>query len=511
MSALNLKRPAVIAEQSQPEPATAGVAYAREIWVSIHFPEISLAAQPENNSMIEPEKCVAFAVLVQQQGKTRIYALNKLAQQSGIEIGMLSSAAYALCQGLCVAMRDERSELNQLQAYAHRVLSLTPRIALSGPDTLLLEVKSSLRLFGGLKGLHRQLEACFTECHTTACAPVVDAAELMARCGIGKLIRHTSHLRAALGEICITNAAIENKLARRLAHCGLHSLRDVWRLPRPDLARRFGPDLLHYLDQLCGERHAPRRLFETAEVFKAKYDFDQETDDQAYLLYAAEVLLKQAGVFLQARVSLSEKISFHLRYAHRHEAIHRGLVLNVYAQQGGDRPEHFLPQLREQLQNRQLASPLNCMELRIDQFKSRDNSSGDLFKKMRPTSDGWPVLLSLLFARLGRKRVYRLSLLADFRPEKAWEKYPAQSLSTRKQIELCCVERPTWLFRQPGKCPGGRFKLISDAERLESGWWEDQDQRREYYRGIAPSGRHCWLFRDLQATDGQWYLHGLFA
>lgn len=509
MSALNLKRPAGMAEQSQ--LATAAVAHAREIWVSIHFPEISLATQQANNNMIEPEKCVAFAVLVQKQGKTRIYALNERAQQFGIEPGMLSSAAYALCQGLCVSMRDECTELKQLQAYAHRILCLTPRIALSGPDTLLLEVKASLRLFGGLKGLHRQLEAYFTERHTTACAPVVDAAELMARCGIGKLIRNTNHLRAALGDIHIANTTIEDKLARRLAHCGLYSLRDMWRLPRPDLARRFGPGLLHYLDQLCGEHHAPRRLFETAEVFKAKYDFDCETDDRDYLLYAAEVLLKQASVFLQARVSLSEKISFYLRYAHRHEAAQRGLVLNVYAQQGGDRPEHFLPQLGEQLQNRQLASLLSCIELRIDQFKPRDDSSGDLFRKMRPASDSWPVLLGLLFARFGRNGVYRLSLFADFRPEKAWGKYPAHGSLVRKRMESCCVERPTWLFRQPGKCLGRRFKLISDAERLESGWWEDQDQRREYYRGIAPSGRHCWLYRDLQAADGQWYLHGLFA
>jgi protein ImuB len=504
MNALNLKTQVGVAKRSQLEAATASLIYAREVWVSIHFPEISLAAQQTNNSK-------PFAVLVQQQGKTRIYALNERAQQSGIEPGMLSSAAYALCQGLGVAMRDERTELQHLQAYARRILRLTPRVVLSGPDILLLEVKASLRLFGGLKGLHRQLEAFFTERHTTACAPVVDAAELMARCGIGKVVRYTSRLRAALGEIHIANTAIEDKLARRLANCGLYSLRDVWRLPRPDLARRFGPGLLDYLDQLCGERHAPRHLFETAEVFKAKYDFDRETDDQAYLLYAAEVLLKQASVFLQARASLSEKISFYLRYAHRHEAAQRGLVLNVYAQQGGDRPEHFLPQLGEQLQNRQLVSLLSCIELRIDQFKLRDGSSGDLFKKTCPANDGWPVLLGLLFARFGRKRVYRLSLLADFRPEKAWEKYPAHSLLSRKQIELCCVERPTWLFRQPGKCLGGRFKLISDAERIESGWWDDQDQRREYYRGVAPSGRHCWLYRDLQATDGQWYLHGLFA
>ena len=508
MNALKLKKQAGYAEQPCSEPPISSPICTGEVWLGIHFPDICLVAHQATDDR-------PFAVLEPQQGRTRIYSMNRLAQQQGIEAGMLSSAAYALCQGLSVVARNKAKERKQLQAYAQGVLPFTPRVVLSEPDTLLLEVKASLRLFDGLKGLHRQLKTFATEPHTIACAPVADAAELMARQGIGKVIRNVDHLRAALGEINIAGTHIQKKLAQRLARCGLHSLRDVWRLPRPDLARRFGPDLVHYLDQLSAQRNAPRRLFETPDVFKAKYDFDRETDDQRYLLYAAEILLKQASAFLQARASLSEKISFTLAYARRPDATQNEFTLNVCAQQGGDRPEHFLPQLGEQLQNLTFESPLNSVELRINQFRPRTDSNYDLFKKAHPANDDWLVLLSLLFARLGQKQVYRLTLLADFRPEKAWQKRPAHGFLVKKQISPYPAQRPTWLFRQPARIGGAslgrRFKLVSDAERLESGWWEDQDQRREYYQGIAPSGRRCWLYRDLQATGGQWYLHGLFA
>ncbi len=477
-----------------------------EVWIGVHFPDICLVAHQANDK--------PFAVLEQQQGKIRIYAMNGRAQQQGIEAGMLASAAYALSQGLCVVIRDKAAERKQLQVYAQHLQRFTPRITLSETDTLLLEVRASLRLFSGLQGLHRKLKNALSEGHTLACAPVADAAELMARNGIGKVIHNADQLRSALGDISIANSAINEKLCLRLARCGLHSLRDVWRLPRPDLARRFGPDLVHYLDQLSAQRYVPRRVFEMPDCFNAKYDFEEETEDRDYLLYAAEILLQQASVFLRERVSLSEEISFYLIYAHQQTAAQHKFMLNVYAQQGGDSPGHFLPQLSEKLQNLQLEHLLIGIELHIKQFRPRIDSSYDLFKKNLHNSESWTVLLSLLFARLGHERVYRLSLCADFRPEKTWRKRPVHNVSTSQQHVPPHSERPTWLFKQPMAIRGGTgraFDLLPDAERIESGWWEDQDQRREYYQAVAPSGRRCWLYRDLQAVNEQWYLHGLFA
>ena len=123
------------------------------------------------------------------------------------------------------------------------------------------------------------------------------------------------------------------------------------------------------------------------------------------------------------------------------------------------------------------------------------------------------MILALLLAQLGHQCIHRLRLVADYRPEHAWSRDPLRP-GRHGRVEgppSPVPLRPAWLFPRPISCIGRRFRLVSDAERLESGWWDGDDQRREYYRGIAPSGRHCWLYRDLQAAGEQWYLHGLFA
>jgi protein ImuB len=43
-------------------------------------------------------------------------------------------------------------------------------------------------------------------------------------------------------------------------------------------------------------------------------------------------------------------------------------------------------------------------------------------------------------------------------------------------------------------------------ERIESGWWQDECVRRDYYRAETTTGRRLWLFRRLQ--DDHWFWHG---
>ena len=48
-----------------------------------------------------------------------------------------------------------------------------------------------------------------------------------------------------------------------------------------------------------------------------------------------------------------------------------------------------------------------------------------------------------------------------------------------------------------------------DAERIESGWWDGQDVRRDYFIVIGAAGEKLWFYRDCET--GEWYLHGIFG
>jgi len=55
----------------------------------------------------------------------------------------------------------------------------------------------------------------------------------------------------------------------------------------------------------------------------------------------------------------------------------------------------------------------------------------------------------------------------------------------------------------------GALQFISDAERIESGWWDGNDIRRDYYTVMSCSGSRLWIYQDCR--DSCWYLHGLFG
>jgi protein ImuB len=52
-------------------------------------------------------------------------------------------------------------------------------------------------------------------------------------------------------------------------------------------------------------------------------------------------------------------------------------------------------------------------------------------------------------------------------------------------------------------------QLLRGPERIESGWWDQGDVRRDYYLARTGEGTQVWVFHDRRG--GQWYLQGLWA
>jgi len=55
--------------------------------------------------------------------------------------------------------------------------------------------------------------------------------------------------------------------------------------------------------------------------------------------------------------------------------------------------------------------------------------------------------------------------------------------------------------------------LCDGPERIESGWWDGGDVRRDYFVARTPDAETVWIYRDHRygTDDGEWFLHGLFA
>ncbi|MEN8129278.1 MAG: hypothetical protein ABFS45_03595, partial [Pseudomonadota bacterium] len=124
----------------------------------------------------------------------------------------------------------------------------------------------------------------------------------------------------------------------------------------------------------------------------------------------------------------------------------------------------------------------------------------------------WQQVLEQLQARLGRKALHNIHSVADHRPERAWAR------TANVNIPIPAFNRPLWLLPRPQPLvlrndhpwQGGPLSLLSGPERIEGGWWDGQDIRRDYYTTVASDGSRLWIFRDLRKGNA-WYLHGYFG
>jgi protein ImuB len=56
----------------------------------------------------------------------------------------------------------------------------------------------------------------------------------------------------------------------------------------------------------------------------------------------------------------------------------------------------------------------------------------------------------------------------------------------------------------------GMLEMQAGPERIETGWWDGDEVRRDYYVAANARGETFWIFREHGDPAG-WYLHGVFA
>ncbi|MCW8809180.1 MAG: DNA polymerase Y family protein, partial [Rhodanobacter sp.] len=111
-----------------------------------------------------------------------------------------------------------------------------------------------------------------------------------------------------------------------------------------------------------------------------------------------------------------------------------------------------------------------------------------------------------LRARLGERCLQRLRRTVDPRPEFAQTAVDGAEGS----VAADAPPRPTWLLDPPIPLRDPAPILLAGPERLETGWWDGGDLRRDYYVVRTSQGQHAWVFCP-PGEPGRWMLHGWFA
>lgn len=446
----------------------------------------------------------AAAVVEERQGRPLLHAVSPKAVEQGLVPGMPLSAAYALCPTLRIESRSLERERCALSELAEQGLAFTPWVSLDFSQALLLEVRGSLGMFGGLGALTAKLEETLSaRGHRVCCAatPAPFASWLLARSGREKKALHREELRSVLGGLPSVALGIDAHIHGRLQQAGISSLRDLWRLPRDGLVRRYGTRLLSLLDQAAGYRATPLRHFHLPPRFNGTVELPEETERLSHFFPAIELLIARLTEFLTERDAAVTQLRLNL--THRNG-------LQTCLRQGSRRPtrdrKHLMLLLRERLERMRLPAPVCAVELSSEIILPWTPVSADLFAEHTGDPAEWQQMLDHIQARLGSSAVQSLHARADHRPEHA-----GQRTASAGESNAAPAERPFWLLPQPRALSCQELKVIlPEAERIESGWWDAEGIRRDYHMAIDRRGSRVWIYRDLRAPD-RWYLHGLFG
>lgn len=489
---------------------------APQLWLAVHLPGLALEALGSAAGSAAPARPRAATEL---GGRVqRIIVADERASAAGVRPGLALTAALALLPELDAQPRDARRERLLLERLAAHSLRFTPRVSLEPPDALLLEVRGSLGLFGGARALGRALAsdcAALGARPKLALAPTPLAALAGARSGAGFIVRHPAQLVGHLAALPLAALRWPERTLARLAAMGVRTIGQALRLPRAGFARRFGAAELESLDRLIGRSAEPRRAFLAGERFHGRFEPACELVDHAALLAVLEPLLADLERFLQERQCGITALFCRLRHRHAPPA---ACALRLV--QPALEAQHLLALLRERLATIVLPEPVVRCELRSGPLVPARLESETLWQPGEhggPAGSEAPAFIEQLRARLGFEAIHGLELVPEHRPEEAW-RVAAAAAAAQQALPWQPFRRPTWLLRepQPLEMRGGRpwhrgaLRLLDGPERIETGWWDGRDVRRDYYIARDAQGATLWIYRE-RSPPHAWFLHGLFG
>jgi protein ImuB len=541
------------------------------LWLGAHFPGLPMevfatpAAGGGPAASPHSERGIPRVVIEDN----RVIRCNPAAAAARIVPGTSLATAHSIVPALVHHTRNPTEEARRLRRLAVALYRLSPQVSLAPPDSVVLEIGASLRLFGGAEPLIAEATAlCRALGHETAwgTAPTPLAALTLARTGAATL--DAAPLRfAAIEPEHLPPAVVE-----QLANMGVHTVGQLQALPAAGLAARFGQGLVDYLQRLCGEQPDPRRYLLPPARFRQHVHLLSAIHDKEVLLAPMARLLTELEHWLTARQLGVEQILWQFT------AIGRGaepVFLRVHLSTAQQRQTRLLAISRLQLERSAVPEEVISLALSAERLRPWQGGNQALFRYLAPgaparaepvengTAAGVRLtagqaaelgeLVDRLEARLGRGTCWSLQVRDQHVPEDAWQRVaPLRSaahpggaaVSVGRPVRLAKgvrrtgtapelaaahrhdsgrTRRPVWLFVPPRAVRPEQLSLLRGPERIDSGWWrigqpapspaskdrtEDTRTWRDYYVARHENGAECWVFQDA-AT--RWYLHGYFG
>lgn len=424
---------------------------------------------------------------------------------------MRVAGALAVAPGLVLRNRNLDAEVALLTELANCAGCFSPAVSLDPPDCVLLEVATCLRLFDGLAGLTDRLSHALAGLGLEvrhAAAPTSLAARWLALARPGLQIAARPGWAEILNDLPIELIARDGKVSEAnltmLRGIGMDRIGAIERLPRDGLARRDAIAVSTVLAQARGETPDPRLWYQAQPSHSSRLILPAPVDTTEALLFACRRLLSGLLAWLTARLAAIDRCQLFLEHEGRPDTL-----IEIVTGEPGRCEAQWGMLLREHLARLDLQAPVEALRLHADNPVFQPARSQDLFGDPGEARDSALRLVDRLCARLGKDAVFSLRTQAGHRPEAAWfAAHPGGPMGVPQHSP---GQRPAWLLNEPLPLATiDQLSFLSGPERIESGWWDGRDIRRDYYIARCRDDALWWVFRSLDEPGG-WYIHGYFG
>ena len=473
-------------------------------WACILLPQLALDGVLRG----QPDPDAPLALVTGPVHRRVPHAVNPAARALGLRPGLSLAAAQALgvsCTTVEYNPVQHERWRELLAAWAYRFSS---QVSTALPHAIVLEVAHSLRLFGPWPLFERRLRDELRGLgfrHRIIAAPNPYAARVLANAHDGLAVDHAV-LDTALGQLPVERAGLSREVAQALSRMGLRTLRQVYALPRDAIVRRFPPPVLDHLDCLRGALAPPLPAYRPPDRFAARLEFEYEVESSQALLFPLRRLTADLAAYLAGRDGGVQRFGLVLEHERMPDSeITVGLL-------APERDAAMLFELaRGRIEQVRVPAAVRAMQLLVHELPPFVPAANDLFDARAQQAVPWPQLRERLRARLGDASVRGIGWRADHRPERVVEGAPIAAGTPSPSY----VPRPGWLLQQAVPLRDHHVRVLAGPERIESGWWDDGDIRRDYYLVETSQGQRAWVYCEAGEPGPQFdealMLHGWFA
>ena len=498
-------------------------------------------------------------VFEEQRGNRMVKDCCFQGRSLGVRAGMAVAEARALIGGrpLILGRASARRVAAALKKLAERSLRFAPIASVDGLDGIILNIRGCERWLAGRGGETGLLDGIRRVFHragffiSTAIADTVVVARGWSRHRPGiefddpmngridERILPAGVTMSAIDSLPLECLGLDQDVVKRLHEVRVRRVAELRRLPRMALPSRYGPSILHRLDQAAGRIPTPLIPVRPAEAISIARNFEGpircgETIELAVvdLLAGLHEKLGSRGLgarMLRIRATIPDSTDW---------------IETVELARATRRPGHLWAVLEPLLRRLPLDGGVDRIDLEVPLHRRLGHRTGRLLADGDEPAGGddqesRAAFVDLVQARFGRESIRGFSPRPGHVPEDQNRLVPLGDLSNASGGDMAASmaglvgvpgSRPTiWLDRPESigvresdeKIVAVRWRndwyavaAASGPEPIGAPWWRRDDVGREiagrdYWRVRLEGVGDFWIFH--ASSRGEWYLQGAWA